>query len=357
MIIKLGREIFKVYKTFWRRVRHKGRFIGYIGWVERGNLGDEAMFKAIKLLMPEYKIEIYSGARKEKLLFKLGVSGKIKFKKIILGGGTLISQGYLETVKTALSSGCTMHTFGTGVGSSGFSEKKDLDLRKWRSSLCQFKSLGVRGPYSKKYLEEIGIKNSVVIGDLALALTIKSAYINPHNKKYILNIALPNNEDTEFPSKKLIEEVKNTVCKLKTMGYQPMPVAFCENDVNALKKVFVNLKENTNLVYFPKNYLDYFNLLKTSEFVIGVRLHCAVLACCAGVPPILIGYRNKCIDFMESMGLSSWHCDVFNFQFGDVSKLAKKMILKNSNNFRTSIHNKSLKMKRRLIDYSNDIKR
>jgi len=47
-------------------------------------------------------------------------------------------------------------------------------------------------------------------------------------------------------------------------------------------------------------------------FSASVRLHGAVLACAAGVPPLMLGYRSKCADFMMSMDLERWHVDLAN---------------------------------------------
>jgi len=56
-----------------------------------------------------------------------------------------------------------------------------------------------------------------------------------------------------------------------------------------------------------KNPVALIRSIQTCDALIGVRLHSAVLAACAGVPPVLIGYRDKCLDFMLSMDLESLH--------------------------------------------------
>jgi polysaccharide pyruvyl transferase WcaK-like protein len=344
-----------MFSVLLRRIRHRGCFLGYIGWVGKGNLGDEAMFEAIKILMPQYDIEIFSGARKERILSKLGASGKKRFKTIVLGGGTLINQGYLRLVEVALSMGAAMHTLGTGVGSNGFSGKSGLELDGWPALLRQFKSVGVRGPHSQKNLEENGVANAETIGDLALALTLDVPQLNPANKFYILNVALPKKDDPDFPSAKLVEALRETVGDLKAAGYSPIPVAFCEEDIEPTKLVAAVAEQRNILINLPKTHLDYFDLLENAEFVVGVRLHSAVLSCCAGVPPILIGYRDKCADFMESMGLMEWHCDAFAMESGELSRLAKKMALTNDDYFRSDIHRKSLVWKECLMRYSKAI--
>ncbi|HLM45364.1 MAG TPA: hypothetical protein VK458_15940, partial [Myxococcaceae bacterium] len=35
-----------------------------------------------------------------------------------------------------------------------------------------------------------------------------------------------------------------------------------------------------------------------------------VLSCCAGTPTLSLGYREKCLDFMSSLGLEAWHVDL-----------------------------------------------
>lgn len=355
MLTNLLKNHFETYKTFLRRIRNKGFFLGYIGWVGQGNLGDEAMFEAIKLLLPEYDIEVFSGARRERLLSKLAASGRRKFKAVILGGGTLVNQGYLGVVETALSLDLTMHTFGTGVGSSGFSGNYGLELEGWQSLLNQFKSVGVRGPRSEKHLKEIGVEHAEVIGDLALALTLDSPYPHLHTKRYILSVALPEEDDPKFPSEKLVNELAKMVGELKSIGYQPIPVAFCEEDVEAIEQVLSMSGQKEVSVQSPNNHSEYFDLLKDAEFVVGVRLHAAILACCAGVPSILIGYRDKAADFMQSMDLMEWHCDAFAMKPEDLSRLAQKIISVDTDCLRKRIHSNSVVWKQRLIGYAKNL--
>jgi polysaccharide pyruvyl transferase WcaK-like protein len=313
------------------------------------------MFEAIKILMPDDDIEVFAGARKERLLSKFGLSGRSKFRSVILGGGTLVNAGYLAVNETALSFDVPMHTLGTGVGSSGFSGNYEIDLVGWRNLLNQFESVGVRGPCSKENLEEIGVKNAKVIGDLALALTLDSPYPNPHTKSYILSVALPKGEGPDFPSEMLVEELGQVVVELKSIGYQPIPVAFCEEDVDAIKQVLAVAGQTEPPVHSPKNHLEYFNLLKEVEFVVGVRLHSAILACCAGVPSILVGYRHKATDFMKSMDLMEWHCDAFEMKPAGLSKLAKEMTSVHCDDLRKAIHTQSLTLKKRLLSFTENI--
>ena len=49
--------------------------VGYIGWIGHGNLGDEAMLAAARTLLSPRNVTLFDGARREKLLAAVGLSG------------------------------------------------------------------------------------------------------------------------------------------------------------------------------------------------------------------------------------------------------------------------------------------
>jgi polysaccharide pyruvyl transferase WcaK-like protein len=68
---------------------------------------------------------------------------------------------------------------------------------------------------------------------------------------------------------------------------------------------------------------EFFRTVQGCRFTIAVRLHASVLSCCAGVPPLMLGYRDKCLDFMESMDLADWHVSLTDAEPGEITAKAR----------------------------------
>ncbi len=345
--------------TLWRLLQSckarsqgvKSNKIGYIGWIGKENLGDEAMFSAAQKLLAPKELIHYDGKNRERLLAFLGLSGRKYFSSIILGGGTLVNQGYKEIVHLALSSGLDMSTLGTGVGSNGFSADPHESLHEWSPLLNRFRFLGLRGPRSLQRIKEIGVEHAEIVGDLALALTLDSPQPSPVSDRYMLNVAIPGVGAPAFPTDKMIAEISHAVAVLSQKGLYPLPVAFCPEDILALSLVLTKALSETYDIKLINDYQEMFRHLSKCRFSIGVRLHSAVLSCCAGVPPILIGYREKCADFMESMELMEWYIDALSMDKGKIAGLVEKLVAA-EHSLRPVINKRALFWKERLREYT-----
>jgi hypothetical protein len=87
-------------------------------------------------------------------------------------------------------------------------------------------------------------------------------------------------------------------------GGEVVAVALGGGDEALLRRFLSDASIARSAFVDARNRLDiFFNCVSGSDVLVGVRLHSAVLACCVGVPPILLAYRDKCRDFMLSMGL------------------------------------------------------
>jgi polysaccharide pyruvyl transferase WcaK-like protein len=326
--------------------------VGYIGWLGHNNLGDEAMFEAAMKLFGKDKFLHYSGARKEKILSGIGLSGRHYFSKVILGGGTLINSGYLATVRTALDSGLELMALGTGVGSNGFSNDRIVDIRDWGSLLKQFKRVGIRGPRSLQALGDIGIDHAEVVGDLALALTEDVPRAPGADNCYVLNAAMSRTGDPDFPRQFLLDELRSTVQRLAQLGWKPIPIAFCQADVEPT--AYVAGAFGKQGVPVLRRHDEFFERIGHCHFLVGVRLHSAVLSSCIGVPPLLVGYRDKGADFMESMGLQNWLVDPYAAKTGELADKAVQLAT-NSSDLRETVLNQARLYRDRLQRYANHV--
>jgi polysaccharide pyruvyl transferase WcaK-like protein len=99
----------------------------------------------------------------------------------------------------------------------------------------------------------------------------------------------------------------------------------------------------------------FFALAAPCSLSLSVRLHGAVLGCCLGIPPLLFAYREKCLDFLESMNLSCWALRP------DTDGAAARELLSRLEaerfELRATIHRRALGWRHRLEAYGREILR
>lgn len=282
--------------------------LGYIGGHSGENLGDDLLRDAaVSLLGDRFGLMDYELSWHERRLARVGLSGRKYFQGCVLGGGTLISNFWAGKVERALAQGLPMWTLGTGAGACGFIDDESQDLSRWAPMLKEFKGLGVRGPRSVAKLEALGIKGARVIGDSAFALTPEKVQPALDPPTLAFNLSWPGPQDLDNGEQVWIERVRDCLPDLVSAGWRIRPFLMNEQDREptnlALQKIPTEAVES---VVRPPSVSELLTLLSDCQMTLAVRLHAAVLSCCAGVPPLLLSYRDKCMDFMESMGLEQW---------------------------------------------------
>jgi polysaccharide pyruvyl transferase WcaK-like protein len=63
-------------------------------------------------------------------------------------------------------------------------------------------------------------------------------------------------------------------------------------------------------VFTPRSVEQFFQLVGRCRFTVSVRLHGGILSAACGVPPLLLGYRDKHLDFVSTMGETCAHVSV-----------------------------------------------
>lgn len=289
----------------------KGFYIGYTG---HGNLGDEALRDAIfemffpKIIFSESKGMLVRFLEKCKIL---------NFDLLMLGGGTLVFKSE-EVLKNLMETSIKKRViFGTGVANHEF--WKDIpglygNRESWNKVLKEVDYLAVRGPGSQKILNSNQLGRSVrVIGDPVLYFT-REQVIKKRNKKMLgVNIgATGNGHEKNLLWGRNEEDFLNRFAQfLRVMvddGWflEVMPV--CDEDLGAISYVIKESGREKEIGIFQK----YKSVHKTIDRMIGFdvfigqKLHSAVLACCANTPAVMVEYRPKCRDFMESIQMEDF---------------------------------------------------
>jgi len=191
-----------------------------------------------------------------------------------------------------------------------------------RNVFKRAKFIGVRDEKSKKVLEEIGVKNEIIVSaDAVLGLDIdwKKAENNITerlNKKveqdglngYFVFSARDWGDDAEKLYKKIIQEIM-----LIKKEYRLLPVfipfqLIKENDQEILNKIIVQdgVLDEIEVLAFDNNILNVLSVIRGAKFTIGMRLHSLIFSIISNVPCIGISYSNKVRDLMKYVGFSKY---------------------------------------------------
>lgn len=327
--------------------------VGFIDAGGGGNLGDEIMIEAAQRLYTQVKLCRLVRPNWENLLQEVGLSAKPYFKSAIVGGGTLINMGSsrIKLVQNSLQQGLPLWTLGTGVGSSGLGQPNQVEIKAWKPLLADFRHIGVRGPRSQQLLESLGVRNVEVIGDLALNFARSNCMTPAEQPKFALNLRHIDQNHYNYGENNKLQEIEETLRQLVADGWLPIPIAMDRSDIYPLK----NMMHNLSLKHIPISLIssadEFFEVVDTCHFTIGVRLHSVVLSCCAGVPPLMLGYRDKCLDFMQSMDLEDWYVNLQTSESGEI--LGKALMLsKDAHQLRSSILSKAQAYQHKIEQYA-----
>jgi polysaccharide pyruvyl transferase WcaK-like protein len=289
----------------------------YQGWTGRRNLGDEAMFQsccrnlshihwipfslADSLPAPGSVASLWDSYRRSLLSF---LSGQVA----IFGGGTLVNRSplWLEQYKLLrqanrkpvplLSPGVANPCYWTGR--NGWRDMRS----EWRDLLMELPEIGVRGPISKRLLDEAGLRNVLVTGDPALGFYRDISAQPPGRRAVAVNVGrskgeMWGNED------RALSEIAAGVRSLAALGFDVHIFPVWDRDEPSCREVArsAGLSEDAldPLILDPDEFLRY---VTRFDVVISLKLHAAVLAAAAGVPFVAVEYRPKVRDFTESVG-------------------------------------------------------
>jgi polysaccharide pyruvyl transferase WcaK-like protein len=296
----------------------------YIGWHGNGNLGDDAMFRAASQLLPGHSLATFQLPQRERYLRNFGLSGGRFFDAVILGGGTLINPLWMDFIREAIDGGAPLYTLGTGVGSCGFEQPDGIEIKGWKEMLSRFKRVGVRGPRSRQSLQEIGVQ-SEIIGDLALTLTQETVPERSDPPRLALNIALAEGTDYDAPENAFLQEAEAVTRDFISQGWEVVPFAMTPADVAPVTRFLKEIGRPDQTTPVLSSAEQFFALVGPCVFTMAVRLHGAILSTCVGVPPLMLGYRDKCLDFMESIGMPEWHVGLSEAQPGEITDRAQAL--------------------------------
>lgn len=304
----------------------------YIGWVGNHNLGDEILYEAHIKLFEKFSIVHFKISKFLVLYSK--INKQKSFICGILGGGTLInsSRWWLKEVIYIQNKGIPVFCFGTGVtlDNSQTEEKDKYNIKisnEWYEVLKKFDFIGVRGPYSKVKLIELGLKNVVIIGDTVLSLA-KDTYIKKSEINRIgINIGLNKYYEDPTKNERYLYELILLIRSLIKQGYYIDLLPAWEKDVMINKKVCNVINDNKcQLKICFSSLSNYTSEIEKCNLFIGQKLHSTIIACMNRIPSIMIEYDYKCRDFMASIDMEKYTIGIEDFNFKEINKKIKEII-------------------------------
>jgi len=276
----------------------------YIGWVGRGNLGDEALYKAIGELFYDH-LSFYAADEYRRHL---------DVQAVFLGGGTLIKSRAKSLKRLEKELGlhpqAKFIVFGTGVGDATMWEKfgYPIDIEWCRKMLEQAAYLAVRGPLSKKHLEDWGVKKEIhVIGDPAIWFAGDVIISKQKSKRIGVNLGPSRGLIHGQNEMYVLECATRLLRRLNDEGWQITIFPMIQDDVEYLNQAIQ--MAGISKVAIHKQFHDLsatLDMLEEQDVFIGEKLHSVILAHCVYTPAIMLEYRTKCRDYMLSMDLEEW---------------------------------------------------
>jgi polysaccharide pyruvyl transferase WcaK-like protein len=224
---------------------------------------------------------------------------------VIIGGGTQLGEtGFQGPVLRAMQTDAECVVFGTGVEDPAFWPSRDpgrYDLAAWEPILVRCGYVGVRGPRSQRYLRQVGIE-SEVIGDPACMFVRSEA--QPVVAKRRLGLNLGSGSQGMFGNDELVlETLLGFAREMLDDGWDPTPYVVFPGDLPIAGEFVRRIGlPQSHIRCFYDNAADFMNSVREESVFVGFKLHAVVLAYCARVPSLMIEYRPKCRDFMESIG-------------------------------------------------------
>jgi polysaccharide pyruvyl transferase WcaK-like protein len=275
----------------------KERQIIYYGWLGNYNLGDEAIYRAIKNIFSSYHFtpvpaDTFYGFNRE-------------YSPVTIVGGSTGIPDWMDCLWPTRYS----YIFGSGVKDQSAYVYDYLfrcvrgrpKVKVWVNRLKAFRYIGVRGEISKKALAEWGI-NSTVIGDPAFSLKSSNSF-----KRDMKKIAVNFGSDGilwGMNDAVVFREMTAVVKTLKEAGYDVVLVPFNIKDAPNLKK----LADQQSVGFFDDwfNVESTVNLFASCMMTIGERVHSLGLSAAAGTPFIGLEYQPPCYEIAQSLGFQDY---------------------------------------------------
>lgn len=292
----------------------------YLGWVGFNNFGDEMLWRTFrdaagrKLAPGSYElIPSVPG---------IDVKNLYRYDAVVLGGGSLLLPGYVDILLDALRLGKRIAIWGSGydcfhrpkAAGQGIvppdAVREDpAYAAKLAEAFHRASFRGVRGPWTKTYLETQGVDPALVTvsGDPGLLASPGDFRRGPKTEKWIgINWGTVYNKMYGADEAQVEEQLVRTANALLNEGYNLYLYVVWGPDRAPSERLYAKIgAHNGRVVYDPGLHTEegYARLMSGWTATLNLKLHANVMSAVAGVPFVSLGYRFKCFDFAGQLGL------------------------------------------------------
>jgi polysaccharide pyruvyl transferase WcaK-like protein len=276
--------------------------VAYLGWHGLGNLGDDAIYDAVRsqlpgadfLDMPRFPHEIVRA-------FATGKYPSLRRSPQVLGGGTLVGRRDWRRWATrgmALTGSNGTFAIGVGVEDPVFvgrrsGSAKD-ELKRWAPILSKFHTVSVRGPRSAELLSDVGV-DVRVSGDPALLLP--SPGVTPQDGVIGVNLGFGDDLWGHDPQQ-VVTAMSGAARELSSQGYRLVGILMNSSDRRWTEAALSGASAD---IIAPADAQAAATEFARCSAVIVSRLHAGILASLSGTPTVSLEYQPKCRDFAQSI--------------------------------------------------------
>jgi hypothetical protein len=277
--------------------------VGYLGWHGRGNLGDDAIYDAVRAQLPSAAFVDLPRFRHEVLrAAATGANRTLRNGVQMVGGGTLVGTKYFRRLAKrgmALTKANGSYAIGVGVEDPDFDRRRygsDGDeLKRWKPILSDFRTVSVRGPRSAELLSEVGLSVEVS-GDPALLLPRPDVVVE--DGLIGLNLGFGDDDLWGQDPATVAQEISLAVAALSAKGYRFVGILMNRADERWTRLALNGIDAE---VVMPADAEAAARELARCSVAIVSRLHAGILAAISATPVVALEYLPKCRDFARSI--------------------------------------------------------
>lgn len=276
--------------------------VAYLGWQRMGNIGDDAIYDAVRSQLPGATVLDLPRFPGEKIrAAATGLNRSLRSSVQVVGGGTLIGRRHWRRMVTrgqTLTRNNGSYAIGVGVEDPRFVGRRSGsgkgELKRWLPVLSEFRTVSVRGPRSAQLLADAGLEVSVS-GDPALLLPRPD--VLPEEGLIGLNLGFGDDlwgRDPDLVASQLASATR----QLAAQGYRFVGILMNRADRRWTEQALAGT--DAQIVHPPDANTAARELARCSIAIVS-RLHAGILASLSATPVISLEYQPKCRDFALSI--------------------------------------------------------
>jgi polysaccharide pyruvyl transferase WcaK-like protein len=277
--------------------------VGYLGWHGQGNLGDDAIYDAVRAQLPEATFMDMPRFPHERMrATATGLRRSLRHGVQMLGGGTLVGTRYFRRLANrgmALTKANGSFAIGVGVEDPVFVRRRygsDADeLKRWAPMLTEFHTVSVRGPRSAELLSDVGL-HVEVSGDPALLLPRPD--VVAEDGLIGLNLGFGDDDLWGQDPATVAHEMSRAVAQLSSQGHRFVGILMNRADERWTQLALNGIDAD---IVVPTDARAAAHALARCSVAIVSRLHAGILAAISATPVVSLEYLPKCRDFARSI--------------------------------------------------------